>query len=387
MTIDRTETLRNLEWVAFWGRITIYSILSGLFWLDFLRGVVRDFVLITILVVLRSAIAAAFLRESLQHWIRSYTNFFIYLVEFSVILRFTGADSSPCFVLYIFLIAAYALQASEARRVGYVTVLCCAAFALVMVSEYLTRGIRKDMFGTITARFLFIAFAGWFFAFVARKHVAYENEYGKTTSRLATCEALLNQFLKVLPWPIAVVDDGGFILHVSHALCNFTNTSCQAILGKHVETLAHRAGSLWASFVRMLANGENETEETVLDYHDMEHRMNIRMNSYTRASRHCFIFVCLDITEQKALTKNLTECHELIERLSKQVHDAAVEKNAAIDELAKRLGSPLTALLGFLDSLLSEDFGVINPEQEQALKECRGSVQKIFNTLYENQTY
>ena len=51
--------------------------------------------------------------------------------------------------------------------------------------------------------------------------------------------------------------------------------------------------------------------------------------------------------------------------------------------VANQLRSPLAAMLGYIDMLLEEHLGSINPEQREALYSCRRSLHRIFERLDE----
>lgn len=382
---NRTQTLYAFEKISFYGRISAYIVLSLLFLSDLLRGTMSDFVIISAVVAVRSAISYLFLRPSWTPWITSRTNFFLYLIEISVVLRFSSAETSPVFCFYLLLITAYGLQAGSPERVLGVTGLCSFAYLVAIAHEYATRGIRKEMFGAVSAQFIFIIFGGYFISLFTKNRCAQEMIMSELSRKFAYVDALARHILTSLPCPVAVFDEDGFLQATNPPMDRLSGIEASQAIGKHFESLPLRGGSIWSAIRRVKNSGETQAEETALDAANEKRRFSIRLTSYVLGEKRYYLAVCLDTTSQYELEEDLHQCKKQLDNLAQQLRNAFAAQSAQATDLVKKLGSPLTALLGYFDLMLAEELGQLTAEQEAALQDCKRTVTKVFRIIGEYQ--
>lgn len=382
---NRTRTLCAFEKTAFYGRIIAYLVLGTLFLFGFLRGTTSDFVIISVIVAVRSAISYCFLRPSWTTWIGSRTNFLLYLVEISIILRFSSTETSPVFCIYLLLITAYALQAGTPKQVLGVTGLCCSAYMLVVAHEYVTQGIHKEMFGAVFAQFIFLCAGGYFLSIFARYKREQELIMSELSRKFTYADDMAKQILNSLPCPVVVFDEDGFLHATNPPMEKMSGLTTSPALGKHFESLPLRGGSIWSVIRRMKDTQETQAEETVLDAANEKRRFSIRLSQYVIDDKRYYVAVCLETTSQYELEQDLEQCRKQLDNLAQQLRNLYATQSTQATELVKKLGSPLTALLGYFDLMLAEEIGQVTAEQEAALQDCKKTVTNVFRIISEYQ--
>jgi len=114
-----------------------------------------------------------------------------------------------------------------------------------------------------------------------------------------------------------------------------------------------------------------------------ERRVYMLIHSFMRDQRQFFVAVFQDITRQKDFEEAQRQAKERLEQANAELQRVNSLRSEFYTTVARRLRSPITALLGFADMLLEEEMGEINDDQRGALRSCRRSAQRLLGMVDE----
>ena len=378
---SRLALLLSLERTALLSRYVAFVALAPLYLLEFIPGSDADFILITVIVIIRSLFSHVLLYIAREEWLGSRLNFYTYLLEISIVVKFSGGEQSVAFALYLLLIIGYAAQARHPGRVLAVSALCCAAYAIVIAAEYIEVGIYREASGAIAAVMVLILLTGWLAGRSTEHWGQIENENAGLTRALTTADLISRAILNSIPDAVILYDEYGFIVEANSLAGTLSGVPPEQLRGKHIETLSFREGTLLAPIIQMRASGESTRDETIVNPQGENRRVRVIMRPYEHEGRRCCATVACDITDMHRAQQRARRTAAELDRLTKELDHAATFNTDLLKTLSNRIKSPLTALLGYLDLLLTEELGPLMPEQEDALKSCRRSAVKILSAL------
>ena len=142
-------------------------------------------------------------------------------------------------------------------------------------------------------------------------------------------------------------------------------------------------GTLAEQLVALYERNEYHGEQIFLDTDGIERTVELHVRAFIRNGRKFFVVISRDITEQKELHEATQLANARLGHLNRELRQVNELKTSVLTSVSQRLRSPLTAILGYLDLLLSDDLGVAPPEQRKALLNSRRSMVKIFGLLDE----
>jgi signal transduction histidine kinase len=106
--------------------------------------------------------------------------------------------------------------------------------------------------------------------------------------------------------------------------------------------------------------------------------VDLHVRSYMHDSERVFVAMLHDITAAKNLQEAARLTTNRLEQVNRELQHVSQLRSEFYTTIARRLRSPLSAILGLADMMLAEELGEITPEQRRALQSCRRSVMRVF---------
>lgn len=372
----RDEVVVRLERAALWARYLAYAVLAGLFvaWGE-RDGSYRDLAIVTVVVGVHNAFVHIVLWTRRYRLFRTVLNFLVYLTETSLIVSFTGADESDLFVLYLLLIIGYSAYSQGYSVQVLVTLACVAAYALVLIVEWRLIGIvEKEI--VLIARFASICLCGWLVATVSVVLVQLDATLWSRVRALASSEATMRTLLEGTSGPIFVYDREGVLIEVNKRACRLLGLQREQFIGRKLSSLMERDEP-------PEAYRASHGEHVFLDATGRTRILEYDIRPFIRDDQPAFAMVTRDVTEERELEAAARAASMNLARQNRDLQKAIALRSDLVRATTSRLRSPLTALIGYMDALLSEEAGELTPEQRDTLKSCREGTLRIFRLVDE----
>lgn len=336
-------------------------------------------------------IGAAVFHNGLVHWVmyrKQYTfftstfNFFLYLAFCCFMIAITGGSASYFTPVLFFFIVGYHIYEPQSGNTLWITLLVCAAYSFTIVLGWFMTGFNW-MHLPVYVNLTFIATCGAVMGVLSQLLHVLEKETHHHAAALQSSEETLRAILNHTAHPIVVYDDSELITEVNDSACNFLGTSRANMIGMRFQTYLFDDGSLSEALQDLKETGVLYQEMLIVPAKGSERAVFMHIHSFLGEKKRFFVALFHDITEQKELNETYRLAKIRLEEANRELQRAAEMRAAFYTAVANQLRSPLAAMLGYIDMLLEEHLGTINPEQREALYSCRRSLHRIFERLDE----
>ncbi len=312
----------------------------------------------------------------------SSVNFAAYLGEITLLVALGGPSASPLFVLYLLFIIAFNTYSRLFRGALLVTLLCCFSYGLVLYGEWAFIDVQAPA-GFIAVKMLTIAMGGWLVGalneFLKETEVALESR----ASALAASEATLRMILDSADEPILTHDANEFITDANDKACAFLGVSRAQLLGTRIRAHIFDDGNLGGLFDSLRERGEYHGEVMAVRADGEECNVRMHVHSFLQDDHVFYVSIWHDLTEMKNLQEATRRTNLQLEQVHQELYHVNQLKTAFFSGISRRLHSPLSAMLGFIDLLLAEEQGPLNARQRQSLTSCRHSAERILDLVDE----
>lgn len=311
-------------------------------------------------------------------------NFLLYLLRFCLLVGLTGGPASPLAPLFLSLLIGYHIYSRRPKSFNslWITLVVSAAYSFVIVADWIIE--RTVVFpAPVYINLFFIGCFGWLTYYLAQVLSDMERTTEAKTSALKSSEATLRAIFDHTAHPILVYDEAEIIMDVNESACDFLGLSRDELTGLRFQSLLFDDGTLAALIETLKQSGSLHHEMLVLPANEQERSVYMHIHSFLRGGRRLFVALFHDITDQKELREAHRAAKLNLEKANKEMQHVVDLRAAFYINVANRLRSPLSAILGFTDMLLEEHLGKISTEQRQALHSCRRSLTNIFSQLDE----
>ncbi|MBX7257993.1 MAG: PAS domain S-box protein [Candidatus Hydrogenedentes bacterium] len=371
-----------VERVGLWARYLVYVVMSTAFFLGFVTGNIRDFIVLTVVVLLHNTFAHSVFLLKRYSAFSGKLNFFIYLAEATLITHFSGRESSDAYIAFHLLLIGLSAHTRRARTTALATFLCMVAYSGVVVLEWYRIGLALP-WGVILFKTLSIGICGWLVAQLMQRFGSIEATVRRQAEDLAASENMLRTILDCAGEPILVFDDQEFITEANDQAAAFLAVAREKLLGNRIRAYLFDDGTLPHKFASLRARGEAQTEEVVVDAHGEERSVDIVYRSFMREGKRYYVALLHDITDRKNLQETTRLANQRLERLNAELRQIDRMKGDFLASISQNLRSPLSAVSGFVEMLLEEELGELNPDQRKALQTCRRGIIRAFKLVDE----
>jgi PAS domain S-box-containing protein len=379
---SRLLTVIRLERFALFARYVAFFVLVSLYLLRPGAASIRDLIIVTSLVALHNAMVHVVLWTKRYHLFLTPLNFLIHLSATTFIVMFTGAEESQLYVLYFFLLIGYTAYSRRYIMIIIVSLIFCLSYSMMIGVEWSLRGLVAER-EEIVLRILSIPLCGWLVATISELVREAEDVALAQAQALASSEATLRTILDNTVDPIIVHDEKELISEANRKVLEILGLPHDQVIGRPFRQFLFDDGTLPQLISDIHKNGVYHGEQLFIDADGQDHAVELHVASFTRAGHKFFVVVAHDIAEQKELQEAAHLANRNLNRLNRQLQQVNDLKTGLLRSTSLRIRSPLTAVLGYFDMLLQDEFGLLAPEQRKALQSCRRSILRVFDLLEE----
>jgi len=378
----RMSVVLRIEWTLLAGRYIALFTLVGFYAAGVTPPYSPDLRWLTIAYMAQNALAHWALYTGRYSFFVSPWNFALYLINATITVGLTGAEESPLALLLAVPVIGYCIYAPQFLSTFLVTLICCAAYAFMVLIKWLFTGVNLTS-PPIGLHLAGILLCGWLMGSLGELLRRLTLEAQNQTLALASSQATLRAILDNTAEPIVVYDSDEFITDVNDQAGEFLGLPRRDILRRRFRSFVFDDGTLPNKLAIVRSRGEYHGEVLIMTTQGEERSVDLLVRSFIRDGQRFFVAMFHDITRQKSLQETSRLAHLKLEQVNRELQKINEIRTAFVRALSQRLRSPLSAILGFADLMLSEELGELNVEQRKALQSCRRSVLRIFGVLDE----
>lgn len=370
----------TVERIALLMRYVLFAVISPVFLLGHFGRGTSAFLTISAMVLAHNIIVHVLL------WTRSYwffyspLNFAIYLIQIVIIIAITGADSSDGYILYFLLIIGFTAYDRRLRKTMQVTVCCVVTYAAVIIYENFSDRLTVSL-GVIIIRMLSIAFVGWMIGVLSERLRRAEILAAEQTAQVMSAENTLRAILNSAGDPIIVFDDNEYVAECNERATEFLSVSRADIIGKRFRSFLFDDGTLPQKLADLRARGQTEFAQIVVTSDGEERDVRLFARSYVRDGSRYFVVLLRDETMRMNYEESARVAAMKHARLNTELRELDNQHADFIQTISVQLRAPLTAVGGYVEMLLNEELGDLNPDQRKALQTCRRGIMRAFRAI------
>jgi PAS domain S-box-containing protein len=325
------------------------------------------------------------------HWVlytRHYSRFFtpwnlgLNLFHAAVLVFFTGGDTSPLIGLFLVIFVGCNVYAPGNSWGPWISVLVCAVYSFTVLTDWGVNGLSGASI-TVYSSLALMALCGWLMREMGRMLRHSESSARRRARELLSSGATLRAILDNAAEPIVVYGENEFIAEANSQACSFFGVIREELIGKRFREFLFDDGLLPERMETAHQTGRFHEETLVLLSDGSERTVDMRIHSFIRDQRHYYVAVLRDITEQKDLEESQRQAQERLQALNNELQRVNALREELYSNVARRLRSPLSAILGFVGMLIDEETGELNDEQRTALQSCRRSARRALDMVDE----
>ncbi len=341
--------------------------------------------------MLAVAAGAALLHNAFTHWVLhtqrhwlfvSPVNFLLYLGRAILLVAFTGGDTSPLAPLFILFMIGCNVYAPGGRWNSWLAVVVCAAYSFTIIGDWLVNGV-DSMAVNVYANLALLGFCGWLMHQLGRLLRQTEADAARRARELLSSETTLRTILDNTAEPIVVYGENEFVAEANKQACAFFGVPRDGLVGRRFREFLFDDGLLSDRMDATRRAGEFHDEMLMVRPDGNERSVDMHIHSFIRDRSRYFVSMFRDITEQKDLQDAQHQAKRQLEAANRELQRVNALRNDFYSTVARRLRSPLSAVLGFIDMLLDEEMGELGSEQRGALQSCRRSARRVLDMVDE----
>lgn len=342
-----------------------------------------DILIIGAVLFLHNLIAHILIGTQREQFFLSPFNFFLYVFEISIAIRFSGGDESDLYILYPLALIGYSAYASSLRRVLSAGLIFSVSYGLVILWELYDSGSLAVPVGILVGRAAFILIAAWLLGRVSLMLRQAEEDAASRADAYAQSDALQRAIFDNTDDPIFVYEKNLTINSANKPACEYLNVPYGSLKGRKLRDFLFDDGTLITKSQELLEAGELSGEQLVLTSDGEERTLRFVIRSFSSGDQQYYVALCHDVTQERELDEARSLAVERLESLAVQLRTLDELKTGLLTATASNLRSPLGPLLGQLESLLNGELGQLTTPQLRALQVCRRSAKRILRAVEE----
>ena len=357
-------------------RYLVFIFLAPLFFIYPDQGEFRDVFGIGLVLFLHNAFVHWVFQTNRHTLFLGSVNAAFYIIEATFVCVVTGAQQSEAFLMFMLVLIGAGVYARKVRSVIVLTAVSCLALLLVFGYGWLWME-QTEMIGVVASKLAGLLLTGWLVCVATAEAQKLEDHSVEQSAELAESESVLRTVLDSTADPILVFDQQEFLISVNEAACHMLKMKRDELIGHRVRAFLFDDGTLPTKFSSMQRHGVYNGEQIIVDSNGEERNTEIYIRRFARANERYFVALIHDVTARKNLQEATRLANVRLERLNRELQHVDELKTGILKTMSQRLLSPISPLLGYVQMLLDEELGEVNPEQRKALQACRRSALRI----------
>ena len=318
-----------------------------------------------------------------RHWLfLSPINFLLYLGRTILLVALTGGDTSPLAPMFLLFLIGCNVYLPGGRWNSWLAVAVCAAYSFTIIGDWAVNGMDY-MVANVYANLALLGFCGWIMHQLGKLLRQTEADATHRARELLSSEATLRTILDNTAEPIVVYGENEFIAEANRQACAFFGLPRDGLVGRRFREFLFDDGLLPDRMDATRRAREYHDEMLVVLADSAERNVDMHIHSFIRDRRRFYVAMFRDITEQKDLEEDQRQAKKQLETANRELLRVNALRDDFYSTVARRLRSPLSAILGFIDMLLDEEMGELGGEQRGALQSCRRSARRVLDMVDE----
>jgi PAS domain S-box-containing protein len=256
----------------------------------------------------------------------------------------------------------------------------CAAYSFTIMGDWVVDGM-DNMALNVYANLGLLGFCGWIMHQLGKVLRQTEADAARRARELLSSESTLRTILDNTAEPIVVYGENEFVAEANRQACAFLGVPRDSLVGRRFREFLFDDGLLSDRMDAARRAGEFHDEMLVVRPDGNERSVDMHIHSFIRDRRRFFVAMFRDITEQKDLQDAQRQAKGQLEAANRELQRVNTLRDDFYSTVARRLRSPLSAILGFIDMLLDEEMGELGSEQRGALQSCRRSARRVLDMV------
>jgi PAS domain S-box-containing protein len=377
---SRMTVVVGVEWTMLMLRYVLYVFMAAFSVASDVSDLSRIIIVAGGSALAHNIFAHAVLYLRAYHLFLSPINFFIYLGRFCLLLAVTGGAASPFAPFLLFLLIAYHVYIPSGMNSFRATFVVCTFYSFTVLLVWVIDGMDW-MHLPLYLNLCYIAFCGWLMYMMARVVIQLNHEALRQSIALQSSESTLRAILDHAAHPILVFDEHNTITDLNDSAIAFLGAPRERLIGKSFHSYIFDDGSLHDSLEELRESGALDREMLLIPHDRGERNVEMHIHSFLKDSSRFYVVLFHDITEQRELEETSQMAKARLEEANRELQHVVALRVEFYANVANRLRSPLSSMLGFTEMLLEEQLGEINDEQRRALHSCRRSITRIFDLI------
>lgn len=378
----RTDAVLRLEWFLILGRYLIYFAALILKLIDPQTDWFPQLFPVAVSGLLHNLFAHWVFHTRRYHLFFSPVNLLVYLGRITFLVAITGAGASPATPLYALVIVGGILYSPHSPRAPWVTTLCCALYAFLILGGVWFYGLDTLDSG-VYVNFALMVGTGWLVSMLSGLLRRMEETEHRHEQQLRDYSDTLRAILDHTAEPILVFDQSETITEANARAVEYFGMTRQELTGRRFREFQFDDGLLTdrMSVIRRRGAWNGEALLTLPD--GSERPVELRVHAFQSGGRRLHVALIRDMTREKELEEVRRAAQEQLENVNRELHRLYRIRSAFYVDIARRLRSPLTAVNGMLAMLLDEELGELSDDQRKALQSCRRGIQRMIELVNE----
>ncbi len=312
----------------------------------------------------------------------SPVNLLLYLARAALMVALTGGEQSELAPLFLLILIGCHVYAPDSPNIPWASVTVCAAYAFTILGGWVWRGVNP-MSLPVYANLAALALCGWLMAQLGSLLRRMEADAARRAGDLLSSEATVRAILDNTAEPIVVYGENEFVAEANNPACAFLGLPRERLTGRRFREFLFDDGTLTERITALRERGSLHDEMLMVLPEGGERNVDMHIHSFVRDQRQFFVAMFRDITGQKEFEEAQRQAKRRLEQVNLELQRVNALRAEFYTTVARRLRSPLTALLGFLEMLLDEEMGDVNEDQRTALQSSRRGARRVLDLVDE----
>ncbi len=212
-----------------------------------------------------------------------------------------------------------------------------------------------------------------------------EKRVNEQTRKLRESEENLKQLIMTMNEGFLLLDSQHKIIMVNDCFCSMVDKSKEQVLGHYIFEFLENDNLLPLLSLLEIGSMERRREITFVrhDKKEIPTLVSVSVIPNEKVEETKFSLVIADLSQQKKMQNELEERTIQLEKLNEELRQYGKNKDAFLSNVSHELRTPISTIQGYIEMLLSHDFGPITSEQEKALEIMLRNVQRLLRMVNE----
>ncbi|HOV32049.1 MAG TPA: ATP-binding protein [Candidatus Hydrogenedens sp.] len=212
-----------------------------------------------------------------------------------------------------------------------------------------------------------------------------EKRVEEQTHKLRESEENLKQLIMTMNEGFLLLDMQHKIIMANDCFCSMVDKIKEQVLGHYIFEFLESNDLLPLLSLLETERKERRREITFLrsDKKEIPALVSVSIIPNEKIEETKFSLVIADLSQQKKMQNDLEERTIQLEKLNEELKQYGKNKDTFLSNVSHELRTPISTIQGYIEMMLSQDFGPINPNQANALEIMIRNAQRLLRMVNE----